>query len=182
MMPRTTLALLSVLGAAVLMTACDSATAPVSNLRPAGWASADKGSGDDKDLCKKGGFANYTRADGSTFKNQGDCVSYVAQGGELLPKTPPPTITEFFVQGFGVDAMFTGGTGTVTDPTGTVYTLPNSNGFRVVFVVPQPLAGIWTLTVTNSGGSVTASFDCDYMCAFGWFDRAPGGKRRIGGG
>src|ERR1051325_2652982 len=100
MMSRTTLALLSVLGAAVLMTACDSATAPVSSLRPTGSASAAKGSGDDKDACKNGGFANYTRTDGSTFKNQGDCVSYVAQGGQLLPKvSAPPVIASFTFDG-----------------------------------------------------------------------------------
>ncbi len=33
-----------------------------------------------KDQCKNGGFANYRRADGSTFKNQGDCVSYTNNG------------------------------------------------------------------------------------------------------
>lgn len=34
-----------------------------------------------KDDCKNGGWANVTRPDGSAFKNQGDCVSYVASGG-----------------------------------------------------------------------------------------------------
>lgn len=29
-----------------------------------------------KDDCKNGGWQSHTRADGSTFKNQGDCVSY----------------------------------------------------------------------------------------------------------
>ena len=33
-----------------------------------------------KDDCKKGGWANLTRADGSTFKNQGDCIQYVNTG------------------------------------------------------------------------------------------------------
>jgi hypothetical protein len=33
-----------------------------------------------KDQCKNGGWMNYRRADGSTFKNQGDCVSYVNTG------------------------------------------------------------------------------------------------------
>lgn len=33
-----------------------------------------------KDQCKNGGFANVRRADGSTFKNQGDCVSYTNNG------------------------------------------------------------------------------------------------------
>jgi hypothetical protein len=30
--------------------------------------------------CKNGGWANYTRGDGSTFKNQGDCIQYVNTG------------------------------------------------------------------------------------------------------
>jgi hypothetical protein len=33
-----------------------------------------------KDLCKDGGWKTMTRADGSAFKNQGDCVSYVNTG------------------------------------------------------------------------------------------------------
>jgi hypothetical protein len=33
-----------------------------------------------KDACKDGGWQNYTRADGSTFKNQGDCIQYVNTG------------------------------------------------------------------------------------------------------
>lgn len=31
--------------------------------------------------CKNGGWQNYTDANGTRFKNQGDCVSYVATGG-----------------------------------------------------------------------------------------------------
>jgi hypothetical protein len=33
-----------------------------------------------KDECKKGGWADLTRADGSFFKNQGDCIQYVNTG------------------------------------------------------------------------------------------------------
>ncbi len=33
-----------------------------------------------KDQCKKGGWQTRTRADGSTFKNQGDCIQYVNTG------------------------------------------------------------------------------------------------------
>jgi hypothetical protein len=33
-----------------------------------------------KDECKKGGWSNLTRADGSQFKNQGDCIQYVNTG------------------------------------------------------------------------------------------------------
>jgi len=34
----------------------------------------------DKDKCKKGGWQNMTRADGSSFKNQGDCIQYINTG------------------------------------------------------------------------------------------------------
>jgi hypothetical protein len=30
-----------------------------------------------KDDCKKGNWENFARADGSAFKNQGDCIQYV---------------------------------------------------------------------------------------------------------
>lgn len=33
-----------------------------------------------KDECKNGGWADLTRADGSSFKNQGDCIQYVNTG------------------------------------------------------------------------------------------------------
>jgi hypothetical protein len=35
---------------------------------------------DSKDDCKDGGFKTHTRADGSEFKNQGDCIQYVNTG------------------------------------------------------------------------------------------------------
>jgi hypothetical protein len=37
-------------------------------------------------LCQDGGYANYTTSDYAGFKNTGDCVSYVARGGELVPR------------------------------------------------------------------------------------------------
>ncbi len=33
-----------------------------------------------RDTCKNSGWQEARRADGSTFKNQGDCVSYVMTG------------------------------------------------------------------------------------------------------
>lgn len=35
--------------------------------------------------CQKGGWKNLVRSDGTPFKNQGECVSYAAQGGTLYP-------------------------------------------------------------------------------------------------
>ena len=34
-----------------------------------------------KDRCKDGGWQSVHRSDGSAFRNQGDCVSYVNHGG-----------------------------------------------------------------------------------------------------
>lgn len=34
----------------------------------------------DTEQCKNGGWQTSARADGTTFKNQGDCVSYVQNG------------------------------------------------------------------------------------------------------
>lgn len=42
--------------------------------------------GDPKDVCKNGGWQKLVKEDGSGFKNQSDCVSYVAHGG--VPRDP----------------------------------------------------------------------------------------------
>ena len=42
----------------------------------------------DKDSCKNGGWANLTDSNGKSFKNQGDCVSFVATGGKNLAAGP----------------------------------------------------------------------------------------------
>ena len=36
----------------------------------------------DKDVCKNSGWQSLSAADGSSFKNQGACVSYIASGGK----------------------------------------------------------------------------------------------------
>jgi hypothetical protein len=38
------------------------------------------GNASQRDACKKGGWANLTRADDTSFKNQGDCIQYVNTG------------------------------------------------------------------------------------------------------
>jgi hypothetical protein len=35
--------------------------------------------------CQQPGFVNFVRSDGSTFGDTGDCVSYAALGGSLVP-------------------------------------------------------------------------------------------------
>jgi len=51
-------------------------------------ATAGGGNSANANLCQKGGWHNVVRADGPAFKNQGDGVSYAAQGGT---PAPPPT-------------------------------------------------------------------------------------------
>ncbi len=40
-------------------------------------------SGKGQEVCNDGGWKDLVRADGTAFKNQGDCVSYIAKGGTL---------------------------------------------------------------------------------------------------
>jgi hypothetical protein len=42
--------------------------------------------------CQKGGWQQLQRTDGSRFSNQGDCVSYAAQGGALVPIAATPVV------------------------------------------------------------------------------------------
>jgi hypothetical protein len=48
-------------------------------------ALAEGGNSANAQLCQKNGWMNLVRSDGTAFRNQGDCVSYSAQGGELHP-------------------------------------------------------------------------------------------------
>jgi len=50
----------------------------------AATALAGGGNSDNAQLCQQSGWAGLVRLDGTAFTNQGDCVSYGAQGGELL--------------------------------------------------------------------------------------------------
>lgn len=48
-------------------------------------ASNGKGNSPEAQSCKQDGWQSVETADGVAFKNQGDCVSYVVQGGILDP-------------------------------------------------------------------------------------------------
>jgi hypothetical protein len=45
-------------------------------------------------LCQKGGYVNLMRTDGSLFSNTGECVSYAAKGGQLVPIPATLVLTE----------------------------------------------------------------------------------------
>jgi hypothetical protein len=51
-------------------------------------ATAEGGNSGNAKLCQNGGWQHWLRSDGTSFKNQGDCVSYATQGGTL---TSPST-------------------------------------------------------------------------------------------
>ena len=138
----------------LVIAACDSQPTELS-IRPqfSGMAEA----------CKNGGYADYTRTDGSGFKNQGDCVSYVARGGTLVPvASEPPVIHSFTLNSsadygfpctFDLSFSFSGGSGVIDNGVGAV-----TSGVDVHVVPTNPTPYTWTLTVTNSQGvSVTAT-------------------------
>jgi hypothetical protein len=43
--------------------------------------------------CEEGGYLDYTDANGDPFKNEGQCTSYAARGGQLVPVPTGPDIT-----------------------------------------------------------------------------------------
>src|SRR6185295_17063047 len=51
----------------------------------AATATAGGGNSDAAKACQQGGWQTMVRQDGTGFKNAGDCVSYAAQGGGLVP-------------------------------------------------------------------------------------------------
>jgi hypothetical protein len=52
------------------------------------------GNSDVAHACQQGGWQNYVRADGTGFNNQGECVSYGAQGGSLKKKPLVTNVSE----------------------------------------------------------------------------------------
>jgi hypothetical protein len=50
---------------------------------PADLAVAGGGNSDNAEACQKGGWQELVREDLAEFANQGDCVSYAAQGGRV---------------------------------------------------------------------------------------------------
>jgi len=48
-------------------------------------AAAGGGNSDAAKACQQGGWENLVRQDATAFTNTGDCVSYAAQGGALIP-------------------------------------------------------------------------------------------------
>ena len=106
--------------------------------------------------CQKGGWANLQGADGTLFKNAGDCTSYAAQGGTLVPIPRLPVIISFTLQGFDSQGnaillpVFTGGTGEVRPAEGGSYSVTSG----VPVTVPNQGSCGYILVVSNSLGEV----------------------------
>lgn len=48
-------------------------------------AAAPGGNSANAAKCAEGGYLDYTDAQGNPFKNEGQCTSYAARGGQLVP-------------------------------------------------------------------------------------------------
>src|SRR4051794_13867778 len=60
---------------------------------------------DPKAACKQGGFVGYVNpATGQPFTDQGQCVSFVARGGTLVPAVVAPTVSVTYVDDGQVDS------------------------------------------------------------------------------
>src|SRR5215207_72190 len=77
---RRVMLMLSALGMVVGVLAGPVAAAPAGNA-----ANAAK--------CEEGGYLDYTDANGDPFKNEGQCTSYAARGGQLVPVPTTPDIS-----------------------------------------------------------------------------------------
>ena len=104
-------------------------------------AAAGNGNSDAANACKQGGWANVVRQDGTGFKNQGDCVSYAAQGGVPTAKSSAPSSRPPGSENFSGDAdqskptTFSGGT---IDPTDYAAGDPTPNGTGGSILVSGP--------------------------------------------
>lgn len=63
--------------------ACDTPSAPTTR-EPT--ISFDEGNSDAAYACQQGGYQNLFRADGTSFENTGQCVSYAAHGGSFVTR------------------------------------------------------------------------------------------------
>jgi hypothetical protein len=92
--------------------------------------------------CENGGYANWTTAEGATFRNAGGCVSYAAHGGTLVPVV--------------VDV----------DPFSVVYGISGTNGFSVAVTGSglEPFTGV---DVFVAWGSLSQFVDAGIVDASG---------------
>jgi hypothetical protein len=131
-------------------------------------ATAGGGNSDAAKACQQGGWQNLVREDGTGFKNDGDCVSYAAQGGVLQPKPPCTAGSENFAADaeFSQPTSFSGGTiDTSYGPVGGVLVQGSSwnggyaAGTHVLFTGLN--VNSFHLTFTNPVGSVSVDAEAN---------------------
>jgi hypothetical protein len=142
-----------------------------------GAATASDGGGNSANakLCQNNGWTELLRSDGTAFRNQGDCVSYGAQGGTLHPVF---VFTAALNGGNQNPAIATPGTGTAkvtwntltnemsVDVTFSGLTTPTTAAHIHCCVTPPGNTGVATTVPTFTGfplgvtsGTYTHTFD-----------------------
>jgi hypothetical protein len=150
-------------------------------------AFAGGGNSDAAHACQKGGYAAFTRADGTPFANTGACVSYAAHGGVLTPvvvKNTPTIATSLFrssIPAGSTDYDSASLSGATADAGGTVTysvysdstcsTLVQTAGTVLVFnghvpdsfITTFPAAGTyyWQASYTGDANNAPAASACD---------------------
>lgn len=98
-------------------------------------------------LCQKGGWQSLYRSDGSSFANQGQCVSYAAKGGALLQTAP---ISAFLFGGGDVSHVY--------DFTGTGFTPNHAISFTASgFSSPSSNVEASGTVTTDGSGAFSSS-------------------------
>jgi len=129
---------------------------------PAGAA----GNSDNAKACQKGGFVNQATTSGARFKNAGECTSYAANGGTLVPL--PDLVPEFRCTDDGHQLQCNGTVRNIgAAPTTTsplLVVLKFGTTTITVSLDPGPLApgqsgGSVIITITAEQGTLTATVD-----------------------
>jgi hypothetical protein len=105
--------------------------------------------------CQEEGFLDWTDADGNAFRNAGDCVSYAAHGGTLLPVVVDP-VNPFSVsyRASGTNGFEATVTGSGLEPGSSVDLLLTWGGEPVPIGDVADASGDVTFTASGSCTSV----------------------------
>jgi Flp pilus assembly pilin Flp len=90
-----------------------------------------------EDECKNGGWQTFVTPDG-TFKNQGDCQSWVSTNGRNAPSTPAPTATVKAATTPAATATVATPVPTATVTGGTIYTPPTATIAATATAIYRP--------------------------------------------
>jgi len=153
---------ISALIGASLLAGCGDSARISDPTRSAGAAAFDKGGNSDAaHACQQGGWQHLEGSDGTLFHNTGECVSFAAHGGTLVPIPQAPVITSFTFDGLDPNgnpiftAVFTGASFGILNTDGC------GPAIGIISGVPTTYPGLfpttYVLTVTNQFGSATAA-------------------------